>query len=528
MIDVYFYNITKRLNSTARPTGTGTKIECAFKENTSLLNPVLTLQLSTKPDYNYFKIDNRYYWITDIVSVAYGRWMISGRIDALATLKGHIQATSAFVLYDSTANTQLPDERLAVKTDCVSYTATAEMPFDYNLGSGTYLIATTGDPNQMDINSDIPQHNIKNGTGVYTIGRDDIASLGFDVDDLSHALYTEWHNFYVKTENIYNNIITTIIPPKPSSFSSLDDIMEWIGDISNWLALKISATVYLFFYILREPLQFIFILIQNLLSGGTALQNIKASYWIPFTIPASAVQDVSSKPLALGAFSDTISNLGKLKTAVIRSSATVSIPWHYSDWRNASCTEVFLYIPLIGCISIPSSVVKGHNSLTIIISINLYSGSIAVEVQCDGAQIGTYGTNCAMPFLIGDSNLNITSLVNTVVNASAQNYAGAIASGMNTVSNMATSVGGIGGGAGTGLTDNIVCICRVHETSQEPSALINTIGTPTYQLKTLSGSGYCQTLNAQLNCSSITGEPDPTQTEIEIVNNMLNTGVYLE
>lgn len=528
MIDVYFYNITKRLNSTARPTGTGNKIECAFKENTSLLNPVLTLQLSTKPDYNYFKIDNRYYWITDIVSVAYGRWMISGRIDALATLKGHISATSAFVLYDSTANTQLPDERLAVKTDCVSYTATAEMPFDYNLGTGTYLIATTGDPDQMDIATDTPQLNVKNGTGVYTIGRDDINSLGFDVNDLSHALWNEWKHFKDNTDSIYNNYIVLTPVTKPSSFTNLDDIMEWIGDVANYWALKSSAITYLFFYCLREPIQFLFILIQNLLSGGTALQNIKASYWIPFTIPASAVMDVSSKPLALGAFSDTISNLGKLKTAVIRSSATVSIPWHYSDWRNASCTEVFLYIPLIGCISIPSSVVKGHNSLTIIFSINLYSGSIAVEVQCDGAQIGTYGANCAMPFLIGDSNLNITSLVNTVVNASAQNYAGAIASGMNTVTNMATSVGGIGGGAGTGLTDNIVCICRVHETSQEPSALINTIGTPTYQLKTLSGSGYCQTLNAQLNCSSITGEPDPTQTEIEIVNNMLNTGVYLE
>ena len=528
MIDVYFYNITKRLNSTARPTGDGTKIECAFKENTSLLNPVLTLQLSNKPGYNYFKIYNRYYWVTDIVSVAYGRWMISGRIDAVGTLKGHIQATSAFVLYDSTANTQLPDERLAVKTDCVSYTATAEMPFDYNLGTGTYLIATTGDPDQMDIATDTPQHNVKNGTGVYTIGRDDINSLGFDVNDLSHALWNEWKHFKDNTDAIWNNYIVLTPVTKPSSFSNLDDIMEWIGDVANYWSLKSSAITYLFFYCLREPIQFLFILIQNLLSGGTALQNIKASYWIPFTIPASAVQDVSAKPLALGAFSDTISNLGKLKTSVIRSSATVSIPWHYSDWRNASCTEVFLYIPLIGCISIPSSVVKGHNSLTIIISINLYSGSIAVEVQCDGAQIGTYGANCAMPFLIGDSNLNITSLVNTVVNASAQNYAGAIASGMNTVSNMATSVGGIGGGAGTGLTDNIVCICRVHETSQEPSALINTIGTPTYQLKTLSGSGYCQTLNAQLNCSSVTGEPDPTQTEIEIVNNMLNTGVYLE
>lgn len=526
MVDVYFYNITKRLNSTARPTETGVKIECVFKESTSLLTPVLILQLSSKPDYNYFKFSNRFYWITDIVSLNNNRWSITGNIDALATLKGHIQATSAFVLYDSTANTQIPDERLAVQTDCTSYTATAEMPFDYNHGTGTYLIATTGDKDQFDLGTGVIHQNEYNGTGVYSIPFNAIESLGFDVNDITTTIYNLWNTF--KTNMNAQFVILSQSAPSKPSFSSIDDVVEWLGDIVEWGGDKLVALGKIWVYVFREPVQWLFILVQNLLGGGNALQNIKASYWLPFTIPASAQTDVSSKPLALGSFADTISGLARLKTAVIRSQKTVSIPWHYSDWRNASCTEVFLYIPLVGCISIPSSVVKGHNSLEITFSINLYSGSIAVEVQCDGAQIGTYGANCAMPFLIGDSNMNVSSLVNTVVNAAAENYAGAIASGMNSLTHMSTSVGGIGGGAGTGLTEDIVCICRVHETSQEPSALINTIGTPTYQLKTLSGSGYCQTLNAQLNCGSITGEPDPTQTEIELVNNMLNTGVYLE
>ena len=90
MIDVYFYNITKRLNSTARPVETGTKYECLFKEDTSLLNPALKLRLSNKPDYNYFKIDDRYYWITDIISLNNNLWQITGQIDVLATYKGHI------------------------------------------------------------------------------------------------------------------------------------------------------------------------------------------------------------------------------------------------------------------------------------------------------------------------------------------------------------------------------------------------------------------------------------------------------
>lgn len=516
MINVYFYNITKRLNSTAIPTGSGTDLECVYKESTSILNPVLKLQLSTKPDYNYFKIDDRYYWITDIISLRDDLWQISGRIDVLATYKGHISATSAFVLYDSTANTQLPDDRLAVQTDCTSYTATADMPFDYNLGTGTYLVATTGDKDQFDFNTGLTHHDQYNGTGVYTISMTDIENLGFDASDIATTIFNLWDTFKTRMQ-VQWNVLDHAAPSSPT----IEDITEWLGD-------KVVAMGKILFLIMHEPVQWSFILIQNLLGGGSALSNIKAAYWIPFTIPASAVTAVGGKPLALGTFQDTISSLARLKTAVIRSSKTVAIPWHYSDWRNASCTEVFLYIPLIGCISIPSSVVKGHNSLDIVFSINLYSGSIAVEVKCDGAQIGTYGANCAMPFLIGDSNMNVSSLVNTVVNAAAENYAGAIASGMGSLTNMSTSVGGIGGGAGTGLTSDITCICRVHETSQEPSALINTIGTPTYQLKTLSGSGFCQCMNAQMSGAAVTGEPDPTQPEIEQVNNYLNTGVYLE
>ena len=187
-----------------------------------------------------------------------------------------------------------------------------------------------------------------------------------------------------------------------------------------------------------------------------------------------------------------------------------------------------LYIPLIGCINIPSDVVKGHDTLEVKVSLNLYSGAFAVEVSCGSAPIGTYGSNCSMPVLIGDSNIDTGAMINTIGSAVTKNYVGASASAIMSFNEMVTSVGGLGGGAGVGLSNQIICICRVHDTSQEPSALIGTIGTPTHQLKMLSGSGYCQCLNAQLNCASTGSEPYPTQTEIEQVNTYLNTGVYLE
>ena len=516
MIDVYFYNITKRLNSTARPTGTGTKIECAFKENTSLLNPVLTLQLSTKPDYNYFKIDDRYYWVTDIVSIAYGRWMISGRIDALATLKGHISATSAFVLYDSTANTQLPDGRLAIKTDCEAFTATEDMPWNFRSGNGTYIIATTGNTDKMDLINltDLPDNRV--GTGVYTIPQDQLKKLGFDLSDWVTGFNTIYNNF--NTQKSYINTNYFFFTPGP-------DMIENVGKYLTGFGLMVQNSI-------DYVTQFFRLFASNILGSGSALSNIKASYWVPFEVPSTATQTpnvTNPTHLALGNYTDIITGLKEVVDPVITSvTQSVSIPWQFTDWRNVACTEVMLYIPLIGCINIPSEVVKGNNTIEVKIALNLYSGAMAVEVMCDGATIGTYGTNTSMPILIGDSNANVSGVVNTIGSAVTKNYMGVAVNGLQSFNDMVSSVGGIGGGAGTGLSESIVCICRVHDTSQEPSALLSTIGTPTNQLKTLSGSGYCQCMNAQLNCGSVTGEPDPTQTEIEIVNNMLNTGVYLE
>lgn len=528
MVDIYFYNITKRLNSTARPTGTGDKISCVFKNNTSILNPVLTLQLSTKPGYNYFKFDNRYYWITDIISLNNNRWMITGRIDALATFKGHIQATSAFVLYDSTANTQLPDTRLAIETDVDTNVSTASMPWGFTTGTGagTYFIATVGEKDMLDIDfaptsgaviAGQVQTNQRNGTGVYAIPYSSIEQIGFDLTDFFNNLAS-----IITDEN--TEVAQWISYMRPTSLQP-QDVVEalvktWFG-IANIL---VDVTT-------EYPTRLALLIAQNLIGGGNALQNVKASYWLPFDVPASALNGTlhTTNKLALGTYTDIVDDLKRVSDPVITSvDVAVSIPWQFNDWRDVSCTEIMLYIPLIGCVAIPPEVVKGNDTIYLRFALNLYSGDLACEIYCDGGDIGTYGANCAMNILIGDSNINMGGAVNTVIAGITRNYP-AIAGGVaDTLAGMNTSVGGIGGGAGTGLSNQIKCIVRTHNTSQEPSVLLPVIGTPTRQLKTLNGSGFCQTMNAQMNCGSITNEPDPTQTEIELVNNALNTGVYLE
>lgn len=515
MVDVYFFNFDKRLNSTAQPDiQYGTKLECVYKDNTSILSPALRLQLASRPTYNYFKIENRYYWITDIISLANNLWEITGSVDVLGTFKSHIQQTSAFVLYDSTANTQLPDPRLAIETDCDVFTNTLAMPWSFSSGVGTYLIATTGNNDEMDLTTLTTAPGDRVGTGVYTIPRGQLKNLGFDISDWVSGFQVIWNDF----STTKNSINSTYFTPGP-------DPVENISNFFKGFALTVqNGTDYV--------TRFFRLFASNILGSGSALSNVKASYWLPFEIPATALQTPNAyhpTHLALGNYTDIVQDLMEVVDPVITSlTLSVNIPWQYTDWRNASCTEIMLYIPLIGCINIPADVVKGHNTLEIKLSLNLYSGALAVEVSCGGAPVGTYGSSCAMPILIGDSNIDTGSIINTLGAAVTKNYVAAGTSAIMSFNEMVSSVGGLGGGAGVGLSNQIICICRTHNTSQNPADLIGTIGTPTHQLKTLSGSGYCQCLNAQLNCGYIAAEPYPTQTEIERVNNFLNTGVYLE
>lgn len=524
-MNIYLYNNTKRLNSTALPPAVSQTLDCVLKDNCSILSPIIRVKLSSKPTENYMSFDDRYYWITDIVSVANDLWEIHGQIDALATFRGHIFNTNAFVLYDSTPNDQLPDSRLGIETDCDTYTATANMPWYYTTGTqGTYFIATTGEKDYFDL--DLPSgapgavvQNARNGTGVYAIPYSSIEQIGFDLSDLWSALSNVKADFE-------------------------QDQRTWLAYLQNLtittpadIVIALVQTAYAFGNILVDttieyPTRLALLLAQNLLGGGSALQNVKASYWLPFTVPDAALSGLLHTPdkLALGTYTDTVSGLKRVSDPIITAvNISVPIPWHFNDWRDVSCTEIMLYIPLIGCINIPPEVVKGNDELTLKFSLNLYSGELACEILCNGGELGTYGVNCAMNILIGDSNINMGGAVNTIVSAVTKNYAAAGASAAETLAGMSTSVGGIGGGAGTGLTNQIVCICRCHETSQTPSALLGTIGTPTRQLKTLStGLGYVQCLNAQCSGAAVTGEPYPTQSELTEINNYLNTGVYLE
>lgn len=523
-LSVYLYNNTKRLKSTKEAPTYNRVLDCVLKDNTSLLNPIIRIKDTSRPDENYFKILDRYYWVTNVVSLTNDLWEITGEVDPLTTFRSSILGTPAFVLYDSTPNTQLPDSRLGIETDCSTYTATANMPWAYTTGtSGTYFIAITGEKDYIDLDvapgGQAVHTNARNGTGVYAIPYSSIEEIGFDLSDLWNSLSAMKGDMeYDQTQWLAYLQNLTVTTPQ---------------DVVNALVQTAFAVANIFCDLFIEyPTRLALLLAQNLLGGGTALQNVKASYWLPFTVPDSALQGLLHSPneLALGTYTDIVSGLKRVSDPVITAvNIHVSIPWHFHDWRDVSCTEVMLYIPLIGCINIPPECIKGNDELTLKFSLNIYSGEMACEILCAGAEIGTYGCNTAMNILIGDSNINMGGAVNTVLSAVTKNYTGVASGVAETLAGMNTSVGGIGGGAGTGLTNSIVCICRCHNTSQEPSVLLPVIGTPTRQLKTLATSlGYVQCLNAQVVPTADNNAPYATKQELDMINEALNNGIYLE
>lgn len=114
---VTFYQFTKRINSTAQPSG-GTEIDMVLKVPTDIYNPTFQISGHDMTTFTYAKWENRYYYITNVSYVTNDIQSVTLTIDPLATWKSQILSTTAFVLYATGAyNDEIPDTRLSTDMD---------------------------------------------------------------------------------------------------------------------------------------------------------------------------------------------------------------------------------------------------------------------------------------------------------------------------------------------------------------------------------------------------------------------------
>lgn len=493
-----------------------------MKDESNVLSPSFLLNMQGHDGSNYVEAFGRFYWVHDVVLVRANLIQLNCIIDVLGSYRGHILNTQAFVLYDSTPNTEIPDKRLAVKTTPTTVMAQTAMPWSFVLGTGTNFIAVAGNGKNADS---------AGSTGVYTISDAGLSDLGFQIEDLLEAVDDQASAFSDGYDQAMQNAQNEFNGITSDPTRSIEHAIVGIGWFLGALALSLKV-----FFI--DGLKNVWKSLVRLITGGDALKNIRAAYWLPFVIDSGT----SYSKLALGGFVETITGgLKKITDPIISTTIEVSIPWQFSDWRNVACTEIQVFIPLIGVISVPASAVKGSGSISIYCSLNLYSGLFSVKLVSNGAVLGTFGADCRMPIMVGDSNVNVGSIVNSIAAGAAAYVSGgssvatasligaAVSSGLDAISPINTTVGGIGGGAGSSLGANVWCVTICHGTSQEPSALLPVIGTPTNQLKTLSTiSGYCQTMDAHMSMDAVIGESWPTEGEVSEIDKYLNSGVYIE
>ena len=470
---IYAGNVSKRKNSTLQPS-LGASFDVLLKTPTSLHSPTFTISAGSF-DYNYLEWNGRYYFVTDVVSRNNNLWDVSAVCDVLATYKADILNTTAYVLYDSTPNTEIPDNRLPIKTTKTVQTSTAACPF--TVDGGCYILSLTG---------------AQGTTGVYKVRESDLAAL---IDDLQDV-----------TDNIFD--WTGITPPaKPTGSQNLWDWLEYIGDY------------------LKFMLESAYRPISQIFGSGNIPENIRDCRFIPFNVGVTA----GTNPIFLGTFA-TQQSFGKLLTDVVHRTTTVNIPWQATDYRRRSpFTEVYLYLPYIGMTRLSSENLAGQSSVDVAYTLCVRDGSLICTVSSGGEILGQYSGNVAASVPVGVSNVSLgraaQSLIATAASVATDNLA---ALGMasiqyaNAVTPNYTCIGGLDGVAATGANQNITCYTVFHDTIVAPNQNLQVIGAPTMCSKTLGSlTGYCQCADAHVSAAA-------EAQELDEIDAFLNGGFYIE
>ena len=472
-------NFSKRENSTRQPSG-GTSIDVKLKDNCSIENPIFLLATGGgMPDYTYAAAFGHYYYVTDVISVNASMAEIHCKQDVMATYKGEIGSTSAFVMYDTTLNKYIPDTRLPCFSDPM-IAASSGIALDHFSQSGTILVTCTNE----------------DGCGTYAIYPSELADL--IPNDFQDQMDSSVESFI--TDGTWDSVQATIAP-------------HFVTDADVNFPILAGT-----FAGLRE-----------LFVSGKAMDNIKDVRWIPFTI---INPEDKTDPIFLGKY-DTHLFGQKISQGATRiltgTTAGVSIPWRFDDWRNSEpYTQVYVSIPFVGTINLPASSFIGKSTLRLDYSIDKISGDIAYQLWAGNADflIGTYGASSGISVAMGTTILDPLKVVSNLTEASTSvligNYPGAMGQAVNAFVPTPQTIGGLGSSAGMGLVQQFKIWTVVHAPAATPDSVKNVMGTPAFQVKTLGNlSGYIQCQGASVG-GNMRSEDRST------INGYLNGGFFYE
>lgn len=288
--------------------------------------------------------------------------------------------------------------------------------------------------------------------------------------------------------------------------------------------------------------------IDQAMFGGRAGDNLKAAISLPCLFSLGGLG--AATQLILGEYpcADSVGNpinVLPINIPIVKATADISIPWHYNDWRRHSpYSELFLYLPIIGTMALPTDDLINDSSLSIDYVLNITSGDIAVLIAGtqSGKIIASASANCAMATPYGSSNISgakVASAISVGVGAIAAVAAGAVSGGAGAVAlggGLASSAaglisaaqgesqggGGLGGGASHGLYKDVRLSCVYRDLTDSQSSLNPILGKPVFAKHTINTyAGFVQTDGMQVQGNYL-------DTERQAINSLCDGGFYYE
>ena len=143
-MNVTFYTFSKKLNSTARPSG-GTTYNCVLKSESSKSRPYIELGGGATSDptgfnYCYIPTYGRYYYVSDW-TWSNGKWSAVMSVDVLASFKTEIGSTSLYILRASEdCDGDVLDTIYPAKAGGITETQLITSPFTSDYEYGSYVV----------------------------------------------------------------------------------------------------------------------------------------------------------------------------------------------------------------------------------------------------------------------------------------------------------------------------------------------------------------------------------------------------
>ena len=274
------------------------------------------------------------------------------------------------------------------------------------------------------------------------------------------------------------------------------------------------------------------------------LQTVVFCRWIPTPIVSGPTRIV---PIRFGTYEARENGtliIDNYKTFSVK----VAIPWQKQDFRAVEpYTSCSLYLPGVGETSLNLEVLKGINTITIIVTIDYacnsvhyalvdessnmlatYTGSVGVDIPIASVQSGNVGgmiSGLSTAFGgLATLAMGAATMNGGAVSGGASNvFSGSFAAASAAVSQNVKSSGTFGGGYNVKSGSMVIRLELIRSLSvQEPSDYVDLIGNPCMKARNMKGlTGFCKTSGFEVS-GNMTG------AEKTKINNLLDGGVYIE